>query len=355
MKSDLDKLMQERGFDAIVIMGHAEGNHTLKYMTNGVKVTEAIVLKKRDQQPVLICGPMERDEAAKSGLTIATYADFDLYKLSQELGSSFDAYLHMLVAIFERYQVAGTITFNGLGDPGRSYMMLSRLAEMLPAITITGETETNIFDDAYATKDAAELEAIRVVAAHANTVMGEVVDFIKEHQVQDDTLVKSDGEPLTVGDTKRFLRVRLLEYGLEDGDETIFAIGRDAGIPHSRGEEGDPLKLGQSIIFDLFPRALGGGYFHDMAMRERSVPDDDTPIDPSPEIGTRLKERAPTSTRDTARMRGLRAGGTRVMGHGILSWSRNEGTLRWPSQPGSAEPVTLHPLLLRSPPTRQLA
>ncbi len=24
-----------------------------------------------------------------------------------------------------------------------------------------------------------------------------------------------------------------------------------------------PLKLGQPIVFDLFPRELGGGYFHD--------------------------------------------------------------------------------------------
>lgn len=264
MKSDLDRLMQERGFDALVIMGLAEGNHTLKYMNNHAKVTEAVVLKKRGEQPVLICGPMERDEAAKSGLPVATYADFDLYKLSQELGSSFEAYLRMMASIFKHYQVTGTVAFNGLGDPGRSYMMLSRLAEMLPALTITGETETNIFDEAYATKDTQELDAIRTVAGHTNTVMGEVVDFIKGHQVQGDTLVKSDGKPLTVGDVKRFLRGRLLVYGLEDGDETIFAIGHDAGVPHSRGEAGDPLRLGQSIIFDLFPRALGGGYFHDM-------------------------------------------------------------------------------------------
>jgi Xaa-Pro aminopeptidase len=44
----------------------------------------------------------------------------------------------------------------------------------------------------------------------------------------------------------------------------IFAQGRDAGFPHSRGEEDMALRLGQSIVFDLFPRELGGGYHHDM-------------------------------------------------------------------------------------------
>jgi Xaa-Pro aminopeptidase len=43
----------------------------------------------------------------------------------------------------------------------------------------------------------------------------------------------------------------------------IFAQGRDGGFPHSRGEKGDALRLGQAIVFDLFPRELGGGYFHD--------------------------------------------------------------------------------------------
>ncbi|MBN1427181.1 MAG: aminopeptidase P family protein [Anaerolineae bacterium] len=264
MKSDLDRLMQERGFDTIVVMGLAEGNHTLRYMTNGAVITEGIVIKQHDRQPVLICGPMERDEAAKSGLTVVTYADFDLYKLAKELGNAFEANLHMMAAIFERYQVTGTVSFNGVGDPGRSFMMLSRLSEMLPTIKITGETETGIFDEAYATKDAQEMVAIRTIAGHTNTVMGEVVDFIKRHEVRDNALVKPDGKPLAIGDVKRFLRGRLLEYGLEDNGETIFAIGRDAGIPHSRGEDGDPLKLGQSIVFDLFPRALGGGYYHDM-------------------------------------------------------------------------------------------
>ena len=43
----------------------------------------------------------------------------------------------------------------------------------------------------------------------------------------------------------------------------IYAQGRDAGFPHSRGEDDQALKLGQSIVFDLFPRELGGGYHHD--------------------------------------------------------------------------------------------
>ncbi len=264
MKSDLDRLMAGRGFDAIVVTGAAKENHALHYLTNGAMVTHATVIRKRDAPPVLICNPMERDEAAKSGLETVTTADLDLPALIKETGSYFEAELRMLSNAFERYGVRGTVSFYGVSDPGQAFMMLSRLGGMLPGVTVTGETETTIFDEAYATKDADEMAAIKLVAEHTNRVMGETVEFIRGHTVSDGRLIKEGGEPLTVGDVKRFVRARLLVYELEDRRETIFAIGRDAGVPHSRGEDGDQLVLGRSIIFDLFPRTLGGGYFHDM-------------------------------------------------------------------------------------------
>jgi Xaa-Pro aminopeptidase len=64
---------------------------------------------------------------------------------------------------------------------------------------------------------------------------------------------------------KRYVRRQLMEHELEDGAHgMIFAQGRDAGVPHSRGEDYDVLKPGESIIFDIFPRPIGGGYHHDM-------------------------------------------------------------------------------------------
>lgn len=264
MKSDLDSLMQQRGFDALVVMGPASENHPLRYITNGAKVSEGIAIMRRGEQPVLLCGPMEREEAAKSGLPTATFADFDLYKLVKETGSYFEARLRMIAAAFERYNVSGTVSFYGLGDPGQSYMTLKRLGEMLPDLTITGETETTIFDEAYTTKDASEIAAIKSVAERTNQVVGETLTFLREHSVRNSYLVKPDGRPLTIGDVKRHVRRCLLEYELETEGDMIFAIGHDAGVPHSRGESDDELMLGQSIIFDLSPRELGGGYFHDM-------------------------------------------------------------------------------------------
>ena len=51
--------------------------------------------------------------------------------------------------------------------------------------------------------------------------------------------------------------------GAENPYGTIFAIGRDAGIPHSSGTNDDLIRLGESIVFDIYPCEAGGGYFHD--------------------------------------------------------------------------------------------
>jgi Xaa-Pro aminopeptidase len=60
------------------------------------------------------------------------------------------------------------------------------------------------------------------------------------------------------------VRLILLEHDLEDAEGMIFAQGRDGGVPHSRGEADEILRPGEAIVFDLFPRPVGGGYFHDV-------------------------------------------------------------------------------------------
>jgi Xaa-Pro aminopeptidase len=83
------------------------------------------------------------------------------------------------------------------------------------------------------------------------------------HRVKNEVLVKADGQALTIGDVKSCINLWLAERGAENPEGTIFAIGRDAGVPHSAGTPSDPLRLGQTIVFDIFPCEAGGGYYYD--------------------------------------------------------------------------------------------
>jgi Xaa-Pro aminopeptidase len=76
-------------------------------------------------------------------------------------------------------------------------------------------------------------------------------------------LVDREGTPVTVADVKKKIRLWLAERNLESPEETIFALGRDAGIPHSTGNPNDFIRTGVPIVFDIFPCEAGGGYYYD--------------------------------------------------------------------------------------------
>jgi len=105
---------------------------------------------------------------------------------------------------------------------------------------------------------------IRRMGAVTTTVVKMVQDYLTSCEVRaDEVLLKENGSPLTIGDVKSKIALWLAERGAVDVEGTIFAIGRDAGVPHSAGTPEDLLTLGKTIVFDIFPAEKGGGYFYD--------------------------------------------------------------------------------------------
>ena len=84
MKSDIDALMQSRNLDAILIVGHAEHNPPMYYMTGGGHVSHAALIKRVGEPAVLFCNDMEREEAAKSGLKIVPYSAYPYKELLEQ-------------------------------------------------------------------------------------------------------------------------------------------------------------------------------------------------------------------------------------------------------------------------------
>jgi Xaa-Pro aminopeptidase len=265
MKNDLDRLMEERRIGALLILPGENEDPYRAYLSNGARFS-GMVVKKRGEPPVLIANGMERDEAAKSGFTVYTYDDFGYGELLREHRNDLDQVKPAWYRrIFETLGVQGRLTVYGVGDINGAFRLLTALSEGLgDRVEFVTEQERNtIFDRAYETKDAGELAKLREVARRTSAVMRATREWIASHRARDGVVIGDDDSPVTIGDAKRYVRSQLFEQDLEDPEGMIFAQGRDAGVPHSRGENGDPLRLGQTIIFDLFPREPGG-YFHDV-------------------------------------------------------------------------------------------
>ncbi|NDJ75586.1 MAG: aminopeptidase P family protein [Chloroflexi bacterium] len=265
MKADLDRFMEADGIDAIVILPHENEDPYRTYLANGAHFG-GMVVKKRGEQPVLIANGMEVDEAAKSGLTVYSWEDFGLGELLREHKDDRDgAMAEWFRRIFEKTGVQGSITIYGVGDINAAYRTILLLTEHLgEQITIVpAKIRNNIFNKAYETKDTDEIVRLRDVARRTSAVMRATREWISTHRAAGEVVVTAEAAPLTIGDVKRYVRMQLFAQGLEDPEGMIFAQGRDAAVPHSKGEDDQPLTLGQTIVFDLFPREPGG-YFHDM-------------------------------------------------------------------------------------------
>jgi Xaa-Pro aminopeptidase len=265
MKTDLDALMQARGIDALWIVGPADHNPAMVYFTGVVHVSSADLIKKRGEPPILFYNSMERDEAARTGLPTRDLEDYSLVKLLEQTGGD------LLEAVVKRYQqmlsdrglTSGRIALYGKVDAGEALAVFTALQKAMPGLEFVSERGNSLLLNAMATKSPSELEHIRRMGQVTVDVVGQVADFLTSHRVRDGALVKVDGSPLTIGEVKSRINLWLAERGAENPEGTIFAIGRDSAVPHSAGNPLDLLRLGQTIIFDIYPCEAGGGYFYD--------------------------------------------------------------------------------------------
>jgi Xaa-Pro aminopeptidase len=265
MKNELDALMQTNDLEAIIVVGPGQHNPAMVYMTGGGHLTNADLLKKRGESAVLFHYPMERDEAAKSGLKTKNLSDYNYTELLERSGGD------NLKAIVNRYQIiltelgitSGNVALYGRSDIGLNFAVFSALQKEMPGLNFIGEVDNSVLMLARMTKDDPEVERIRKMGIITTQVVGLVADFITSQKVKNGFLVNRDGIPVKIGEVKNRINMWLSERGADNPDGAIFAIGHDAGVPHSSGNPTDPLKLGQTIVFDIFPCEAGGGYFYD--------------------------------------------------------------------------------------------
>ena len=266
MKSDISKLMRERGLDAMVVNGPdgmSQSNAAYNYLIAPARDINGTVLVKASGDMFLLHRTMERDEAAASGLQLINREKYNFPQIVKDKGGDrLAAEVELLRRVFADVGIAddGTarVGFYGLESANKTLAMLDRIRRE-EICEVVAEFENDAITEARMTKDEAEALQIKHTCALTGDVIGLTKDFVRGHVAKNGVLVKPDGAPLTIGEIKRFVRLRCTELELEE-DHTILAIGRDAGVPHSRGKAADVIQPGQTIIFDIFPRQPGGYY-----------------------------------------------------------------------------------------------
>src|SRR5262245_9904477 len=254
--------MQQRGLAGLVVLALDRYSPAFYYCT-GQKIHHGFYVRTADGRAHLVHDPMERDQAALVGCETSSYAQRGLLQRVKSADSQARALGELVAEVAGELGMRGRVAFVGDVPLGFGYVMLEDLTKRAPALEVDA-TQPDVLSVASMTKTDDELAKIRHCSRGAVEAMRRVRDELGSLRRNGDGFVTRSGDRATLGHLRRVLHRTFAEFGLAEDGESIVAQGRDAGVPHNRGNDADTIRAGAPILVDIFPAEAGGGYHTDM-------------------------------------------------------------------------------------------
>jgi len=262
VRSDLDRLMQQRGLAGLVVLALDRYSPAFYYAT-GQKIHHGFYVRAADGRAHLVHDPMERDQAALVGCATSSYAQRGFLQRVKTADSQVVALAELVAEVAGELSLSGRVAFSGDVPLGYGWTMLDHVRRLAPALEVDA-TQPDLLAEAAMTKAEDELEKIRHCSRGAVEAMKRVREELASLRRNGDGFVTRAGERATLGHLRRLLHRTFAEFGLAEDGESIVAQGRDAGVPHNRGNDAEAIRAGEPILVDIFPAEAGGGYHTDM-------------------------------------------------------------------------------------------
>ena len=250
--------MQDRGLAGVVVFANDRYCPALYYAV-GRRFHRAIYLRAADGRAHLVVDPMERDEAVKTGVEFSTLSQHRWMQRVDELGAA-AGHADLIAELLATMGIRGPIAFYGDLEAGFAYSLLLELLQRADGIKLD-RTTPDLLAVARATKGADEIAAIRHASDSVVRAYGALRGYLAG-VTRDGDGFRDGPDAVTLGRLRTLLHREFLSDGLEGG-ESIVSQGRDAGVPHNRGNDAERLRAGAPVIVDIFPGEAGGGYHSD--------------------------------------------------------------------------------------------
>jgi Xaa-Pro aminopeptidase len=260
MLSDLDELLSARGIGAVIVPMHEQLHASFRWLTRGAKVTRGYAIKLIGREPLLVSYPMERDEAAATGLATRLAHEFDYEAIFRAAPNGAAGYAHFYDTILAELGASGSVAFFG-NVPFQLYHGVASELEARGRSVYRSNGE-DLLQLARKRKDAREIAAIRSVGERTEQVVDAVRAVLREATIDGERALHR-GRALTLGDLKSLVSSEIARLGMIEDHDTILSQGRDAGIPHSRGDASALVRPSVPIVLDIFPLDRDTGYFFD--------------------------------------------------------------------------------------------
>ena len=260
MLSDLDILMRARAIDTLLVPMHEVLHPAFRWITRGAKVTKGYAVKRAGEAPLLVSYPMERDEAAATGLATRLVHDFDYDRIFKSAPNPVAAYGELFDRVLREVGAGPSVAFAG-NLPIHLYLGIADELQRR-GWNVVRSTGDDIVQLARKRKEPWEIDAIASVGARTEQVVDRVREVLRA-SVVDDGRVLHRGEVLTLGFLKQLVSAEIARLGMVEDHDTILSQGRDAAVPHSRGDAAAAVRPSVPIVLDIFPLDRESGYFFD--------------------------------------------------------------------------------------------
>jgi Xaa-Pro aminopeptidase len=235
----------------VLIIAASETDSSLYYATRFLAPDPFIFLRLNGEK-ILIMSDLEVDRARATATvdTVLLYSEYE-ERVKQRGGTAPKA-IDVVEECLKEHGVTPLVVPENFGF---------EYARQLQARGYELSTKREPFFEERAIKTDAEVGYIEAAQRAVESAVQRAIDLLRNASVRDGIIVH-DGEPVTSERIKRIINVALMEQECV-GQHTIIAGGVQACDPHNEGS--GPLKAGEAIVMDVFPRNTNTRYFADMS------------------------------------------------------------------------------------------
>jgi len=253
--ADLSAGLDELGCKALLVLAPSVQDTDLApFLAGPVHLGECLLVLPRGEAPRLAyLTPMEREEAAATGLALLSPEDLDVSRWSSELPDPSHFLARVVGRALDRCGLSpGRIALAGHGPAGVIQGACAALSQ-LGWIWVPGNA---LVYSARKRKQPAEVAGIREAAEATGAALRAVARLLAS-ATQDSS---NSGELWLEGERLRVARLRaevarvFAGRGLEQPRGNIIAPAEEGAIPHSSGTEDRVIRAGESLVVDVFPR-----------------------------------------------------------------------------------------------------
>lgn len=244
-------LLAESGARALLVLSAAGDDPDRAWFVAPAKLGEALVVVPASGPPRLgFLTPMERDEAAATGLDLLSPEALDVARWQRDAPTPAAFLAEVAGQALRLSNVApGPIALGGRIPFGVAFEVCERLAGDGWSFVSTGEGLVR----ARKRKSDWELAEIRRVSAVVERAFRRVAELLAATAERSGVLYL-EGVALTVGRLKSEVAALFASAGLEQPRANIVAPAEEGGVPHTSGTPDRVLRPGASLVVDLFPR-----------------------------------------------------------------------------------------------------